>query len=161
MTDYGPFAETTPSSQRGWIDDYWRPVSDHLRLILGHLDGVEKYNCSIWRGADPTSIVGFREPLNGSFMQAAGSADGITVEVRLLGADGDYHLYTVGRAEPADGTTTLIPINDIRAVRVHSNEVFTADEAAAIFYTYYLSDTVAQPYQLRELDLNQELSEER
>ncbi|KYJ98885.1 hypothetical protein [Microbacterium sp. CH1] len=60
-----------------------------------------------------------------------------------------------------DGTTTLIPISQTRAVRVFSNEVFTADEAAVIFYTYYLTDAVAQPYVLRELDLSQELSEER
>ncbi len=29
------------------------------------------------------------------------------------------------------------------------------------FYTYYLTDAVAQPYVLRQLDLSHELSEER
>lgn len=161
MTKYGPFAQTTPSGAEGWFDDHRRPIPDHLRLMLGHLDGEEKYTYSIWRGADPTSIVGFREPAHDSFMQAAGSAKGITVEVRLPGPDGESHLYTVGRPEPSDGTTTLIPISDTRAVRAFSNEVFTPDEAAVIFYTYYLTDTVSQPYVLRELDLSQELSEER
>ena len=94
-------------------------------------------------------------------MQAAGSADAMTVEVRLPGPDGASHLYTVGRPEPAEATTILIPISDDRAVRVFSNEVFTADEAAVIFYTYYLTDAVSQPYVLRELDLAQELSELR
>lgn len=75
---------------------------------------------SIWRGADPTNIVGFREPANDYFIQAAGSADAMTVEVRLPGPDGEGHLYTVGRPESADGTTTLIPISDRRAVRVSS-----------------------------------------
>ncbi|NKF34623.1 hypothetical protein HER21_50300, partial [Pseudomonas sp. BGM005] len=51
--------------------------------------------------------------------------------------------------------------SDDRAVRVFSNEIFTADEAAVIFYTYYLTDAVSQPYVLRELDLSHELSEER
>ena len=46
-------------------------------------------------------------------------------------------------------------------MRVFSNEIFTADEAAVIFYTYYLTDAVSQPYVLRELDLSHELSEER
>ncbi|MDH5135370.1 MULTISPECIES: hypothetical protein [unclassified Microbacterium] len=115
---------------------------------------------SIWRGADPSSIIGFQQPLTDSFIQAAGSADQMTVEVRLPAPDGEPHLYTVGRPEPADGTT-LIPISQTRAVRVFSNEVFTADEAAVIFYTYYLTDAVAQPYVLRELDLSQELSEQR
>jgi hypothetical protein len=43
-------------------------------------------------------------------------------------------------------------VGEQSAVRVFPNEVFTADEAAAIFYTYYLTDAVAQPYQLRETD---------
>ena len=161
MTLYGPFAERTPRQQEGWIDGVFRTVPEHLRLMLGNLDGEEKFNYVIWRGDDPTSIVGFSDGASDSFMQAAGSPAGITVEVRLPGADGESHLYTVGRPEPADGTTTLIPINDERAVRVFSNEVFTADEAAAIFYTYYLTDTVSQPYVLRELDLSRELSERR
>lgn len=161
MTKYGPFAQTSPSGLTGWFDDHRRPIPDHLRLMLGHLDGAEKYTFSIWRGADPTNIVGFREPANDYFIQAAGSADAMTVEVRLPGPDGEGHLYTVGRPDPANRTTTLIPISDKRAVRVFSNEVFTADEAAVIFYTYFLTDAVSQPYVLRELDLSQDLSEER
>ncbi|MDY0984442.1 hypothetical protein SOM10_11085 [Microbacterium sp. CFBP9023] len=129
--------------------------------MLGHLDGDGKYTYIIWPGSDPSSTIGFRVPADDSFMQAAGSADAMTVEVRLPGPDGESHLYSVGRPEPADGTTTLIPISDDRAVRVFSNEIFTADEAAVIFYTYYLTDAVSQPYVLRELDLSNELSEER
>lgn len=160
MSSYGPFAERTPRGQEGWIEEVFRPVPDTLRLRLEALDGLETFTYIIWRGSDPTSIVGFGSKPGGSFMQAAGSADQMTVEVRLAGPDGQTHLYTVGRPEPADGTT-LIPISQTRAVRVFSNEVFTADEAAVIFYTYYLTDAVAQPYVLRELDLRQELSEER
>lgn len=148
------------SGQMGWITENRRPVADHLRLMLGRLDGVSELTYSIWRGADPSSIIGFQKPLTDSFIQAAGSADQMTVEVRLAAPDGETHLYTVGRPEPADGTT-LIPISQTRAVRVFSNEVFTADEAAGIFYTYYLTDAVAQTYVLRELDLSQELSEQR
>ncbi len=161
MTVYGPYAERTPRGQEGWIDEAFRTAAEHLRLMLGSVDGEEKFTYIIWRGDDPTSIVGFANETSDSFMQAAGSADEMTVEVRLPGPDGESHLYTVGRSEPADGTTTLIPISADRAVRVFSNEVFTADEAALIFYTYYLTDTVAQPYVLRELDLSHELSELR
>lgn len=159
MTLYGPFTQVTSSGQKGWLTDDYRPIPDQLRRMLGLLDAKRRYTYIIWRGADPTSIVGFREPATDSFIQAAGSADGVTVEVRLPGPDGESHLYTVGRSERADGTTTLIPISHDRAVRVFSNEVFSADEAARIFYTYYLTDTVSEPYVFRELDLAQELSE--
>ena len=161
MTLYGPFAQATSSGQTGWLTDEYRPIPDQLRRMLGLLGSEARYTYSIWRGADPTSIVGFRDSATDSFMQAAGSDEGVTVEVRLCGPDGDSHLYTVGRPDPADGTTTLIPISHDRAVRVFSNEVFTADEAAVIFYTYYLTDTVSQPFVLRELDLARELSELR
>ncbi|WP_431071492.1 hypothetical protein [Microbacterium phyllosphaerae] len=153
--------EKSPSGLWGFVTDGYRPISDQLRLMLSNLDGVEKLTYIIWRATDPGK--GFVTPadVGDSFMQAGGSADAMTVEVRLPGPDGESHLYTVGRPEPADGTTTLIPISQDRAVRVFSNEVFTADEAAVIFYTYYLTDAVSQPYVLRELDLSNELSEER
>ena len=146
---------------RRWLTDAYRPIPDQLHRMLSFLDGESRFSYSIWRGADPSSTVGYREYATDSFIQAAGSAGSMTVEVRLLGADGDYHLYTVGRPERAEGTITLIPISESRAVRVFSDEIFTADEAALIFYTYYLTDTVSQPYVLRELDLSHELSEPR
>lgn len=161
MTNQRTHAQQFTSGQMGWITENRRPAPEHLRLMLRRLDAADECTYSIWRGADPTNIVGFREPATDSFMQAAGSADALTVEVRLPGPDGESRLYTVGRPESADGRTTLIPISDTRAVRVFSNEVFTADEAAVIFYTYYLTDAVSQPYVLRELDLSQDLSEER
>lgn len=153
--------EQSPAGMQGWVTDGYRSIPDHLRLMLGHLNGDGKYTYIIWPGSDPSSTIGFRVPARDSFMQAAGSADAMTVEVRLPGPDGESHLYTVGRSEPADASTTLIPISDDRAVRVFSNEIFTADEAAVIFYTYYLTESVSQPYVLRELDLSRELSELR
>lgn len=161
MTLYGPFVQAANDGRIGWLADEYLTISERLRRTLEWLDAHKDYTYSIWRGADPTRTDGYLEPANGSFMQAAGSADAMTVEVRLPGPDGESHLYTVGRQEPADGATTLIPMSDDRAVRVFSNEVFTADEAAAIFYTFYLTEGVSQPYVLRELDLAQDLSEER
>lgn len=54
-----------------------------------------------------------------------------------------------------------MPISNERAVPVFPNEIVTAVEAAAILYTYHLTEAVSQPYVLRELDLSQELSEMR
>ena len=93
-------------------------------------------------------------------MQRGDPADRSPWQAWAQGRPDPPRLYAVGRPGPADGTT-LIPISQTRAVRVFANEVFAADEAAVIFYTYYLTDAVAQPYVLRELDLSQELSEQR
>ncbi len=161
MTPRETHGEKTPNGLFGFVTDGYRPIPDELRFKLALLDGSERYTYIIWRALNPEK--GFVTPhdMTDTFIQAAGSAEAMTVEVRILGPDGEHNLYTVGRPEVPDGTTTLIPINDKRAVRVFSNEVFAADEAAVIFYTYYLTDAVSQPYVLRELDLAQELSEER
>ncbi|WP_091227269.1 hypothetical protein [Microbacterium sp. 3J1] len=158
MTLYGPFAETTPRGMTGWISDRRRPIPDHLRMMLGHLDGTERFTYIVWRAPNPESIIVTPQDGGEGFIQAAGSADRMTIEVRLPGPDGEGHLYTVGRNEPADGATTLVPINNSRAVPVFSNELFSADEAALIFYTYHLTEAVSQPYVLREMDLAKELS---
>lgn len=161
MTQYGPFTEVASNGQKGWLSDDYRPIPEHLRRMLGLLDGEREYTYSIWRGADPGNIVGFREPAGDSFMQAAGSPLGITVEVRLKGADGVSRLFTVGRPEDAEGVTVPIPISADRVVRVRRNEVFTAEEASRLFYAYFLTETVPEGYVLRELDLSERLSEER
>ncbi|WP_431071494.1 hypothetical protein [Microbacterium phyllosphaerae] len=161
MTLYGPFVQAANDGRIGWLADEHLTIPERLQRTLEWLDAHTDYTYSIWRGADPTRADGYLEPANGSFMQAAGSAEAMTVEVRLPGPDGEHHLYTVGRPESAHGTTTLIPMSDTRAVRVFSNEVFTAEEAAAVFYMFYLTEAVSQPYVLRELDLTQDLSELR
>lgn len=48
MASYGPFAQTTPSGLTGWVDDRRRPIPDHFRLMLGHLNGTDKYTYSLW-----------------------------------------------------------------------------------------------------------------
>lgn len=137
MTLYGPFVQAANDGRIGWLADEHLSIPDRLRRTLQWLDARKDYTYEIWRGADPTDVDGFREPANDSFIQAAGSADAMTVEVRFADPDGETHLYTVGRPEPADGTTTLIPMSDDRAIRVFSNETFTADEAAEIFFMFY------------------------
>lgn len=158
MTRYGPYAETTPRGQTGWLDGARRPLPDHLRLMLGHLDGVGKYTYSIWRATNPDSIIVTRKDAGDTFLQAAGSASAMTLEIRKPGSDGKGRLYTVGRGAATGETTILIPINDERAVRVFADEVFSADEAAAIFTQYCETGTLAEPFVFRELDLSQDHS---
>jgi hypothetical protein len=122
------------------------------------MNGEDRTTYSIWRlpepGGDPMKM-------GDTFIQAAGSADKLAIEARVMTSDGTSHLYAVGRPEPHNDETTTVPISDKRMVRVFTNEIFTADEAAVIFMTFYLTDTVAQPYQLREIDLSIPQSEER
>lgn len=161
MRMYGPYAETTPGSQTGWIDDRRRPIPDHLRMMLGHLDGEENLTYVIWRAPNPERHFVRHSDIGDTFIQAAGSASAMTVEVKQLGEDGKAHLYTVGKPQPTGDTTVLVPINRERAVRIFENELFTADEAAEIFTAFHGADRVPDSFSLRELDLSTDLSEKR
>ncbi len=127
MATYGPYAETKPSGQTGWVSGWRRPIPDHIRLMLGHSDGEESLTYTIWRAPNPESILVRRSDVGETIIQAAGSASGMTVEVRQFGDDGETHLYTVGKPQPAGEATVLVPISTERAVRVFENEIFTAD----------------------------------
>lgn len=145
-------------TMEGHVQPLTKPVNGYLRGILNRMDGKDRTTYSIWRlpepGGDPRHV-------GETFIQAAGSAEKMAIEARVMTSDGTSHLYAVGRQEPHNGETTTVPISDKREVRVFTNEIFTADEAAVIFMTFYLTDAVSQPYQLREIDLSVPQSEER
>jgi len=155
--------KTHGQDSNGTFIRYFQPpmsmtAPEYLRHLIGLMDGESRTTFSIWRlpepGGDPTKR-------GETFIQAAGSADKLAIEARVMTSDGTSHLFAVGRQEPHNGETTTVPISDKRMVRVFTNEIFTADEAAVIFMTFYLTDAVAQPYQLREIDLSVPQSEER
>ncbi len=158
---YGPFAETTPRGQTGWIDDRRRPLAERLHAVLSQLDGSTRFTYTVWRGSNPASIVVSRDDVVDTFIQAAGSVEAMTVEARVRGADGAYHLYALGKEPPTGEPSVMVAIGPKRSVRVFPSEVFTADEAAAIFADFTRTDTVAEFYARRELDLSAVQSEPR
>ncbi len=140
---------------RGPLVDSVRPFPEALRFSLNRLNGTTFWAYSLWR-VPPGSDLLDDIPLSEEYLQSAGSAEALTIEVRVLDGAGIAHQYVVGRpgAEPVGAPSEAICWDEGRhSTTVHRNEVFTADEAAEVFYTYYLTDQVGQPYALRELDL--------
>jgi len=150
--------EAIGGSTSGHVDPLALSIPDYIRRILGLMNGKDRTTYSIWRLPEPG---GDPRRMGDTFIQAAGSADKLAIEARVMTSDGTSHLFAVGRPEPHNDETTTVPISDKRMIRVFTNEIFTADEAAVIFMTFYLTDTVSQPYQLREIDLSLPQSEER
>lgn len=90
-------------------------------------------------------------------MQCAGTAHALALEVRRIEADGTPRQYAIGKpgGDRTGEPTEVIHYDDGRhSTTVYPHEVFTADEAAVIFYTYFLTDDVSQPYELRDLHLS-------
>ena len=141
---------------RGALVNYFRSYPEQIRYSLGRLNGTSSWAYSLWRAPEGANLL-HAVPLSDEYMQCAGTAEALTIEVRFLDPDGTPHQYTVGRpgGDPTGEPTKVIYWDEGRySTAVYSNEVFTADEAAVVFYTYFLTDKVAQPYVLRELDMS-------
>lgn len=87
------------------------------------------------------------------YLQSAGSADRLTVEVRRLEVGG-YRQYVIGRPTAGDPgpADEMIEWSDHR-LWVRSSELFTADEAIPIYLHYWQHDaTLPTGVELRPLD---------
>ena len=127
----------------------------HRRVRL--LDGSERYSLSLWAlpAATPFDKVDLSAwPQN--YIQAAGSADRMVIEVRIA-KDGIARQYAIGHKTASDVNQSnvvreVVVWNDHNSA-VSSNEVFAASEAADIFVLYYKDGDVSTSYSLRLLSI--------
>ena len=141
-----------------FLRDQLRSYMEQIRLELGLMDGIQDWAFSLWRapvGKDLDELD--EDELHPErFMQSAGSAEAMVVEVKFVEDDGQARLYTVGRpgGDYSGAPSVRIPFQDGKYhVDVYPNEVFTADEATEIYYHYFQTDRVPDQYVLREYDL--------
>lgn len=155
MTRYTHVVESNGFS-RGPLIDTIRPYPDQLRFMLNRMNGTSLWGYSLWRAPEDADLLE-DIPLSDEYVQSAGTAEAMTIEVRVLDTDGISHQYTIGKPDEdsAAAPTEVIRWDDGRhSTTVYPSEVFTADEAADVFYAYFLTNTVAEPYRLRKLALN-------
>ena len=87
------------------------------------------------------------------YLQSAGTADGMTIELRRLEDDGQYHQYAIGKRGSEGQSLDREVKYDEYVLHVRPGEVFTADEATPIYYAYFQGRTIPDDLVLRELDL--------
>lgn len=147
--------EQSNGFSRGPLVDSIRPYEDQLRFSLGRMNGTSFWAYSLWRapeGADLLDDI----PLSESYLQCAGSAEALTIEVRALDEEGVPHQWVVGKPGevPGGSPTEVVRWDDGRySTTVHANEVFTAAEAGDVVVSYFLTDAVPAQCTLRALDL--------
>jgi hypothetical protein len=91
-----------------------------------------------------------------SYIQAAGSAQAMSVELRFL-IDGVHRLFVIGRPGPRYGEPAVeIPFfGGKHSLTVYSEEVFTADDAAQLFFEWATNGDIDHTkHHLREFDLD-------
>ncbi|PKI91512.1 hypothetical protein CW368_06190 [Actinomycetales bacterium SN12] len=155
MTKRTHINEINNRTRGAFVDDI-RPYPEQIKFSLNQLNGSSFWGWCLWRAPEGANLLE-SIPLSDEFLQCAGTAGALTIEVRYVDPDGQAHQYVVGRpgGDPSTGPTEVIFWEDGNfSTTVYPHEVFTADEAAEVFYAYFLTDKVAQPYVLRELDLS-------
>jgi hypothetical protein len=125
---------------------------DDIAKMLGRLDGTKTFSLILWKlptGKRLDETVAQRDATE--YIQAAGSADRMTVEVRRS-VGGKFEHFVVGRAPRGEnsGNKETIHWDGVKTIVAH-NEVFSADEAAELFLSYYRTGWVPSSYVLRPL----------
>ncbi len=89
------------------------------------------------------------------YLQAAGTADAMTVEIREPG--GQYWgavsvRSTLGRPDTAQAPHDIAIVLPRSTEMLSRSEVFTAEQAATLFETYYLTDAIPYGYARRPVE---------
>lgn len=133
-----------------------RSYEDNLRRLVSLVGGPDRSTLSFSQLPDGQSIWEVtRETLPSLFLQAAGTAEAMTIEWRRVDQDGVERLYTVGHGGQRHGEPTVAIefLRETARALVYPDEVFTADEAGEIFVHYFHTLAVPGQYTLREVDL--------
>ncbi len=128
--------------------------ANDIGATLARLDGTKFYSLLLWKLPPGKSLddVSPDEDAN-EYIQCAGSADRMTVEVRRL-KGGTYEQFVVGRAPNGESPEKKETIHWEKVDTVVArNEIFSADEAAELFRSYYTTGWVPSRYILRLLSI--------
>lgn len=148
--------QETNSSISSILKDTFRPMPQQVRHMLGLLDNDERFAWRIWWCPDDADWMFNPEKVeaefDGSYLQAGGTSEKMSVELRRREDDGEYRFYIVGRDHDlSEQLTETIDVQDAHEPR-HPAELFTADEAAPVFVHYVEHQSIPDEYTLRLVD---------
>lgn len=142
---------------------YWYELGHHdvlsvveqIAADLHGLNGNEEYSIVLWRipATYPDNRDSPREDDTAvEYIQSAGAADRLTIEVRQRDGENGYTNYAIGR-EPTSETTALeetVHWSDF-TVDVARSELFTSEEAIPIYDEYRQTGRVPAEFHLRPI----------
>jgi len=152
------FIRTFNGSVSAKLTDDFMPLPDQIRHSLGRLDGTEDFAYLLYYVPDDAGwpdAPGYDDSkYDDEYMQSAGSADAMTIEVKRREDDGELRHYVIGRpGDDADAPDVEVRFSEYSQL-IRPTEVFDANEAAQVYYAYFQTRTVPDTYVLRELDLS-------
>jgi hypothetical protein len=149
MTTHGMFMSGRLWAGLSRSDSDNRAEVCHLISIL---NGNQRCSLLLFRVPPDSTFADMNLDSVSSYIQCAGSADRLTVEVRRQDGDAKEH-YVVGRSTQAiESPLTTVVRWGTHEVIIHPHEVFDADEACLLFSAYYETNWVPGGYSLRPID---------
>lgn len=131
--------------------------SSRLQFVspLRRLNGAERWFLLLYPLPLGKSYADVRNATTEEFIQAAGRAEAMVLDIRKPGGQQwgvDWVRYIIGH-EHEGNLQFDVPIELPRAVEMVSRpEVFEAEEAADIFFTYYKTGDIPPGYVLRAVE---------
>jgi hypothetical protein len=133
--------------------DSYSDISEFARR-LQRFNGTDRFALNLWAlppGMDYEQAVA--AGLNREYLQAAGRCDAMTVEICKAGGTQwgvDWVRYVIGHPHDESAAAMDVPIVLPRSTEMRSrSEIFDADEAAQLFYSYYKTGDIPSGYTLR------------
>ena len=161
-------ATWTVDSKIGYSEGFVLPqtpekIADEMSRWLTaprFLTGEKRFAMGVWalpEGCDFPDDLPEAEQSN-FYMQAAGSNQGMTIEVRVPDPVSGYAHYVVAR-EPVKDPDAWVPLSwnnggdEPFTTHVHPEEVFTGQQAVPVFRTYILTGQTPPPTHLRRINI--------
>jgi hypothetical protein len=146
-------AVTVNGRIHGELKDNGGPIPHTLAGYLDRLDGVSRFSVNLWALPPDTSLDSvLLEDWPEHYIQAAGSRERMTVEIRRAGPTGPRH-FVVGTMKTIEPSPAEQIVWDEHSTHVYGVEVFTAAEAVTLFVSYWQSGDLPQGYTERLVDL--------
>lgn len=154
MSTHAVTSVATDGANHYELDNSPRPYAQQLARFLGLLGDDGRYAFSLWptpSDVDFDDIDLVKYPIE--YLQSAGSAEGLTIEIRRIEADGQPHQYAVAKGTARSGQPDFRLDYGVAYLDVFTNEVFTAEEATPVYVHYYETGELPPGLGLRKLDL--------
>ena len=135
---------TVASTQNGRIDGFaWLEAELGFDHVLGRMDGVDFFAYSLWHHRQTAHFEDVDVDAHSDvYLQCAGSAETLVVELRERTGDGYEHWVLASGLVTGDKDRVITLAGD-STVEVHQAEVFTSELAGPIFEDYYRDGTVS------------------
>jgi len=118
---------------------------------LRGVDAGSDASCVLWAIPAGQEFLDVDYSQIGTYLQCAGTANSLTIEMRIEQGETVHHYVLGRRGDPrALGKAELVD-SELGGVMVFPNEVFNVEEAIRIFQYYYAHDTAPEDCELRPL----------